>query len=69
VTRRELERAAFIAPFADGEAVASRALDRGGGGQAFFLAVSNPENAKNCRESFKSPEFDYTATFIPRFQG
>jgi hypothetical protein len=39
VARGKPERARFIAPFADGDAVASRFLECGGGGQAFFLAV------------------------------
>ena len=47
VARGEPERARLIAPFADGEAVASRFPERGGGGQALFLAVSVPENAEN----------------------
>ena len=45
VTRGALERTALVAPFADGEAVTSRCLDHGGGGQAFFLAVRDPEPA------------------------
>jgi len=44
VTRRALERTLPVAPLADGEAVASRCLDRGGGGQAVFLAVQDPES-------------------------
>jgi hypothetical protein len=47
VARGEPECTRHIAPFADGEGVASRISERGGGGQAVFLAVSVPENAEN----------------------
>jgi hypothetical protein len=40
-----------VAPIADGEGVASLISERGGGGQALFLAVSVLENAKNHGES------------------
>ena len=59
VSRGALERAPFIAPFADGEAATSRSLDCGGGGQALY-----PRG--QTQKSREFPKFASAATFISR---
>jgi hypothetical protein len=61
VARGDPECTRHIAAFVDGEGVASRISECGGGGQAHFLAVSNLENAENRP--------NVTEGFISRFNG